>query len=132
VTSDAKSYFGSKAFLDRQGFRLEQVTLSMPRLNLFSSDAYSIAGSAPVSVKQRVTFSLNESGADGAPVLPRTIPKLLDFNLNINTGLVYTKYTKDQRIETVAIDRPFCFAIVDTQTQALLLEAFVVDPGRGI
>ena len=128
VTSDAKSYFDSVAFLNRQGFRLEQLTLSMPRLNLSRSRSYTLAESTPVVVRQRLTFSLDEEGAGDSPVLPRGLGKLLDTNLNIGTRLVYTKYSKNYRTGTLAIDHPFYFAIVDTQTQARLFEAFVADP----
>ncbi|MBV8490011.1 MAG: hypothetical protein JO199_05710 [Candidatus Eremiobacteraeota bacterium] len=126
VTSAASSYFDSIAFLNREGFRPEQITLSLPRLKLSSTNTFRTAGAKPVAVSQRLTFSLNENGAGDAPLLPRTIGKVN----NPNTGLVYVKlkYKDRVRVATLAIDRPFYFAIVDTATQARLIEGFVSDP----
>ena len=121
-----KQYLSSGAFLAHTGFRSVMATLKVPRFALSTRIVSCIGSCNRVHIQDDAGLSFAETGAGDARLVPRGIPKLM----NPFSALTYSMPQDLSALENVQLiaNRPFGFAIVDTETQSVLLLGMVERP----
>jgi hypothetical protein len=120
----ARAYTTSADFKAARDFETANVQLYVPSFRLHRSSARCLGGCGAIVVNQSMALSLSEEGAGNAALMPPNLPMLFD----LNAGLVYTKHTQHPRNVTIRANHPFYAAIVDRDTQRVLIDAFIENP----
>ena len=96
----------------------------MPRIAFKQVMTRCVGSCAVTEVSQTIALSLNEAGAGDAPALPRSLPMLSDPN----AGLIYSSYEPNAPSVVMRANQPYYVAIIDVETQRILIDAFIEDP----
>jgi hypothetical protein len=118
-----RAYFSTPAFRAKMIFTPVLLTFHLPRTRLNQLRNGCEISCAGINATTAFSFSLDESGAGSAPVLPRVIGKLM----LPGSGVVYSNGPVSGSKE-IAFNHPFYLAVINLDSQRVLLDAIVGDP----
>jgi hypothetical protein len=117
----ARAYTSGSEFKRRSGFVTATVDLAMPKLDLKAASSGCDSPCSNVRLSRTANIVFDEYGSGDGSRLPPWTSKM---NL---IPLTYPA-TKVGPNETVRVDQPYYVALVDIDSQSVLLDAFVAHP----
>jgi hypothetical protein len=122
---DERAYFSTTAFRAKTSFTPVFLNIHLPRLRVSKTEDGCEVSCGEISATRALSLSLDEGGAGAAPILPHSIGKLF----TPGSGLVYPNGPVNGRRE-IYFDRPFYLAIMNVESQRVLLDGIITDPTR--